>query len=136
MITDYFPKRSLAKALSVFTVGVPIGSGLAYMIGGKVVGYVESMGQISLPVLGEVHGWQLSFFVVGIPGLLVALLMFTVREPVRRGRMLAEKVTGSRAIPVSVVFDFFKSHFAAVGTHVPAGGSDPVEWAQACKRDD
>jgi MFS family permease len=118
MITDYFPKRSLAKALSIFTVGVPIGSGLAYMIGGKVIGYVESLGQISLPVLGEVHGWQLSFFVVGIPGLLVALLMFTVREPVRRGRILTEKVTGSRAIPVSVVFGFFKSHFAAVGTHV------------------
>jgi MFS family permease len=114
MISDYFSRRSLAKALSVFTIGVPIGSGLAYMIGGKAVAYVDSLGQVTLPVLGDVHGWQLSFFVVGIPGLLVALLMFTVREPERRGRT----VTGSKPIPISVFFNFVRSNFMAVGTHI------------------
>ncbi len=114
MITDYFSTRQLAKALSVFTIGVPIGSGLAYMIGGKAVAYVDSLGQITLPVLGNVHGWQLSFFIVGIPGLFVALLMFTVREPVRRGLTH----TGSDPVPISVFFNFVKSHARAMGTHI------------------
>ncbi len=118
MITDYFSKTSLAKALSVYSVGITIGSGLAYMIGGKAVGYVESLGQITLPVLGDVHGWQLSFFIVGIPGLLISLLMFTVKEPQRRGLMQTDGERNRKALPVSVVLNFFKDNFMAVGTHV------------------
>ena len=114
MISDYFSRRTLARALSVFTIGVPIGSGLAYMIGGKAVAYVESLGQISLPILGDVHGWQLSFFFVGLPGLLIALLMFTVREPERRGRT----ITGSKPVPISVFLKFVKSHAMAFGSHI------------------
>ena len=102
MITDYFPRHALARALSVYTLGVTLGSGLAYMLGGAVVGYVQNMSQISLPVLGEVHGWQLTFFIVGLPGLLVAALMFfTVREPVRVGVALEETT-----LPVREVIDY------------------------------
>ncbi len=86
MITDYFPKSMLARALSVYMVGVTLGSGLAYMIGGAVVGYVSTMDEIVLPILGEMEGWQLTFFIVGIPGLLVSVLVATtVREPARKG---------------------------------------------------
>lgn len=116
IITDYFPKRVLATALSVFTIGVTLGSGLAYMIGGKVVGYVESLGQLTFPVVGDVHGWQLTFFLVGLPGLLISLLMFTVREPVRKGLM--HERTDNKAIPLSEVFAFFKSNFRALGSHI------------------
>lgn len=115
IITDYFPKRVLGTALSVFTVGVTVGSGLAYMIGGKVIGYVETLGELSFPVLGVVHGWQLTFFLVGFPGLIVALLMFTVREPVRKGLM---KANTGKAIPVSEVLAFFRSNARALASHV------------------
>lgn len=116
IITDYFPKRVLATALSIFTVGVTIGSGLAYMIGGKVIGYVESLGQLTLPVLGDVHGWQLTFFLVGFPGLIISLLMFTVREPVRKG-LLRANVSG-KAIPVSEMLAFFRNNARALGSHI------------------
>lgn len=115
IITDYFPKRVLGTALSIFTIGVTVGSGLAYMIGGKVIGYAESLGEISLPLVGVVHGWQLTFFLVGFPGLLVALLMFTVREPVRKGLM---KASTGKAIPVSEVLAFFRANFRALGSHI------------------
>lgn len=86
MITDYFPKTLLGRALSVYMIGVTLGSGFAYMVGGAVVGYVENMDQIVLPVLGEMEGWQLTFFIVGLPGLFVAALVaLTVREPERKG---------------------------------------------------
>ena len=86
MIADYFPKNILARALSVYMIGVTLGSGFAYMLGGAVVGYVEGMDRIIVPIIGEMEGWQLTFFIVGLPGLFVAALMYyTVREPARRG---------------------------------------------------
>lgn len=95
MVTDYFPRDLLARALSVYMMGVTIGSGLAYMLGGAVVGAVQDMGAVMLPGLGPVQGWQLTFCFIGLPGLLVAaLLVATVREPPRRGH-----VTEALALP-------------------------------------
>jgi MFS family permease len=48
-----------------------------------------------LPWIGPVHPWQLVFVVVGLPGLLISLLLLTVREPVRQGARL--KTDGSAA---------------------------------------
>lgn len=118
MITDYFPKRTLAIALSVFTLGVTFGSGLAYMIGGKVVNYVEGLGMVTLPLLGELHGWQLTFLLVGLPGLLVVLLMVTVKEPERRGKMDTKGVSASQGVPFHEVLEFLRSRRLAIGTHV------------------
>ena len=67
-------------------IGVTLGSGFAYILGGAVVALVQDMGAIEVPVLGPMYGWQLTFFIVGVPGLLVALWMrATVREPARTG---------------------------------------------------
>ena len=86
ILADYFPKSSLARALSVYMLGVTFGSGAAYMLGGAVVGYVQGMEAIQLPVFGAMEGWQLTFLIVGLPGLLVSLLVIaTVREPMRQG---------------------------------------------------
>ena len=115
MIADYFPKSLLARALSVYMVGVTLGSGFAYMLGGAVVAYVENMPQIVLPVLGAIHGWQLTFFIVGLPGLLVALLMMlTVREPPRRG-LSANDV---QAIALREGVDYLWSRRRAYGGHI------------------
>ncbi len=88
LISDYFPKEKLSTALSVYSMGILIGSGLALIVGGMVVGAVSNMPPVDLPVLGTVAAWQLTFLVVGLPGLLFALLLYTVREPVRRGLTL------------------------------------------------
>lgn len=116
IMTDTFPKRLLATAFSIFTVGVTVGSGLAYMIGGKVVGYVDSLGELTLPLLGVVHGWQITFFIVGIPGLFVAMLVRTIREPERRGR--AHQLQDNKAVPISEVVSFFKTNSRALGSHI------------------
>ncbi|MFV0276640.1 MAG: spinster family MFS transporter [Parahaliea sp.] len=114
MITDYFPKGVLARALSLFTMGVAIGSGLAYMIGAKVVAYVESLGQLHMPLLGEVQGWQATFLVVGLPGVLVAALMLlTVREPARRG-----SIAGAAEIPVRQVVAYLVQRKRAYFSHI------------------
>lgn len=69
MIADYFPPENRATALSVYALGVPVGLMLGFIIGGQIA---------------ENFGWRAAFFVVGLPGLLLALIIyFTVREPPR-----------------------------------------------------
>lgn len=85
MIGDRFPPERLGRALSVYTLGAMAGIGLALIIGGSVIGLVSRGGVTVLPVIGEVRPWQLVFFVVGLPGLLVAAWLATLAEPPRRG---------------------------------------------------
>jgi len=69
LLADYFPRHRLASALSIFSMGIFFGSGLALILGGLIIGALGS--------------WRLTFLVVGLPGVLVALLALTIREPKR-----------------------------------------------------
>lgn len=73
LLSDYFPRHRLASALSIFSMGIFFGSGLALILGGLIIGALGS--------------WRLTFLIVGLPGLLVALLALTIREP-RRTKLL------------------------------------------------
>ena len=85
IIADYFPPDRLSRAISFYSMGIYIGAGLAFVVGGAVIHLVETAGVTTLPWLGEVYSWQVTFLTVAAPGLLVVALMATVREPVRRG---------------------------------------------------
>jgi MFS family permease len=84
MTSDYFPKEKLGGALSVYAMGIFIGSGIANMVGGAVTQRVAGMPAVTLPIIGEIASWRLTFLIVGLPGLLVGLLVYTAREPLRR----------------------------------------------------
>jgi MFS family permease len=88
MITDSFPKERLSTALSVYTMGIQLGSGLALVIGGVVAQAVSHMHPIRLPGVGFIAAWRVTFLIVGAPGLLVTLLLMSVREPARRALLL------------------------------------------------
>jgi len=88
MIADSFPKERLSGALSVYTMGIQLGSGLALVIGGLVAQAVTHMAPVALPVAGFIPAWRVTFLIVGAPGLLVALLLLSVREPARRALVL------------------------------------------------
>nr|WP_321360368.1 MFS transporter [uncultured Hyphomonas sp.] len=116
IITDYFEKKTLARALSVYTMGVAIGSGLAYVIGGWVVTITMNAGTVVLPLVGEREGWQLTFFMVGLPGLLVTLLILLIKEPARRGLIQGE--ASSAGVPLRDAFRFVVSRKRALFTHI------------------
>lgn len=83
MIPDYFPVERRGIAMSIFACGASVGGGLAILAGGLVVQWALAT-RPSLPLLGQVAPWQFVFVAVGLPGLLVALLIWlTVREPER-----------------------------------------------------
>jgi MFS family permease len=84
MISDYFPKEKRSVPISMYSMGVFFGGGVAFILGGYVVHLVSGAADVVLPLVGAIRPWQLTFFVVGVPGLLVVILMSTVREPTRR----------------------------------------------------
>jgi MFS family permease len=85
LISDYFPPGKLSRALSVYGLGIPIGTGLALVIGGSVVQAFERLGPLDLPLLGSTKPWQTVFLTIGLPGLLLAgAAALVIREPSRR----------------------------------------------------
>jgi MFS family permease len=114
LISDYFPTHLLGRASSVYMMGVTLGSGLAYMIGGSVVGLAERLGPIHLPFVGPMEAWQLTFVAAGLPGVLVAALMRSVREPRRRGAL--HDVRGG--VPLREVLHYASARRRAYGAHI------------------
>jgi MFS family permease len=112
LITDYFPKERLATAISVYSMGIYIGAGMSYLLGGIIVKLASVQEADILPLVGAVRPWQVIFLAVGLPGLLVAFLMYTVREPVRRGI-----VRHASGIPFSQVFRYLLENKGTILCH-------------------
>jgi len=82
LISDWFPARLRATALAIYSSGLYIGGGVSLAIGGFIVDGWNRAFPSGDPVLG-LAGWQAAFVAVGLPGLLLALWVATLREPVR-----------------------------------------------------
>lgn len=115
IITDSFPKERLGFALGVYSIGVFLGSGLAFLVGGTVIEVVEGMGGLTLPVVGDVKPWQATFFIVGLPGILIGLLFYlTVRDPVRTG---LDDPGAAGGYSISQVTQYIRGHKASFTAH-------------------
>jgi len=90
ILSDYFPRQRLGAAVGFYNMGVSVGAGIAFIVGGQVIGFVTNSPPITLPLIGELYAWQTVFLFVGLPGLAIAALMRTVREPERRGKIKVE----------------------------------------------
>jgi MFS family permease len=111
MITDAFPRAKLGRAFSVYNMGITIGSGTAILVGGLVVVAVSGEGQtFALPLLGEVRAWQFVFIVTGAPGLILPLLLLTVREPTRRGMLKTADEQTPQKLPLKEVLAFMRKN--------------------------
>ncbi len=110
LLSDLFPAKVLPRVMSVFTLGITIGGGMAYMVGGWVLGTVDDV-QWVLPIIGVLEPWQLTFILVGLPGFAVGALVWTIREPARRGRSRAE----GEGVPVAEVLRYFRLHWRLYG---------------------
>ncbi|MFC3712898.1 spinster family MFS transporter [Sphingoaurantiacus capsulatus] len=110
MFSDYFGKEDLGRATSFFQAGGFFGAGLAMMVGGAAVAAAQSLDIVAAIGLAP---WQSVFLLVGIPGLLLAPLLFTIREPVRYdGARLADGTAPTLAETLA----FVRSRRACLGS--------------------
>ena len=93
MITDYFPKEKLATALSVYSMGIYLGSGFAILIGAALVGLTKGT-VVNVPIFGDVFAWQTIFFWIGLPGIFLVLLLLTIKEPPRKDQLKVRTAAG------------------------------------------
>ena len=68
LLSDYFPPVKRATVTSIYSMGIAIGAGLGALLGGSLSQF----------------GWRTAFLVVGFPGVLMGLLVYLLKEPVRQ----------------------------------------------------
>lgn len=107
LLADYFPRERLSRAMSVYSLGIFFGSGAAYYLGAWALTLAEGSRFASLAM----RPWQTVFILVGAPGILIALLMLTVREPARRDR------SDRSGLGVPVFVDYVRANRATYLTH-------------------
>jgi MFS family permease len=125
IITDSFPRSKLGRAFGFYNIGITIGAGIAFLVGGIVVAAVSHAGaSYTLPLFGEVRAWQMVFIVTGAPGILLPLLLLTFREPVRRGLLRPQAGAGAAAAPLkpplSEVLEYIWANRKFYGLHFVA----------------
>ncbi len=113
LITDYFPTSRLGIALSIYSMGIFVGSGLALIVGGTVVQMLSQIPFLTVPFLGAIASWRVTFLIVGVPGLLMALLVFTIREPQRRHLLRATDGSVSK-LNLKEVWDQVRARLSSV----------------------
>lgn len=87
IIADYFAPARRARASSIYNLSNFLGGAFASLIGGLMIHAIGTMAVVTLPLIGDTMAWQTIFFAAAAPGIFVALLMLTVREPPRRETM-------------------------------------------------
>ncbi|MFA7387816.1 MAG: MFS transporter, partial [Thiohalobacteraceae bacterium] len=85
LLSDLFPRQKLALPMALASMGFKAGQGAALIVGGLLTLWIAPTVIYDVPLLGDLKGWQLIFVVVGLPGLLFIPLIYSVREPLRRG---------------------------------------------------
>ena len=106
LLADWFKGKQLVRALSFYQGAIYMGGGLATMTGGALIALVPAT---TTPLTGPLEPWQVVFMIVGMPGILVGLLVLTLREPERLG------VTDANHATFGEVLAFMKLHGRAYG---------------------
>ena len=84
MISDSFPREKRGRPIAFYSAAFSLGVGIASLVSAGVLAWAKAVPEVSLPLVGAVAPWQFTFFVVGLPGIFVAAIMFRVREPKRQ----------------------------------------------------
>jgi MFS family permease len=86
MLADLFRPTRLALPCGVYAGSSFVGSGIALLLGGMILGYLAQSGPVVLPGVGELRNWQAAFMGAAlVSSVVIVLFVFTIDEPVRRG---------------------------------------------------
>lgn len=83
MIADSMPRQHLAKAISVFQMGAVMGGGIALALGGQLYAAVQRWDLSAYPLLAGLAPWRVTFILLALPGLALAAMVVSMREPQR-----------------------------------------------------
>ncbi len=129
LLGDLFPVERRARAFAVYSLGIYIGAGLAFSLGGLIVGAVSAAPTITLPLVGSVASWHAVFLLLGLPGLiLLPPLILSRPEPPRRGITRDQPSIGEAFGWARGRWRLFVPYFLGFGLMV-LGGFGVLAWA-------
>lgn len=108
LISDYFPKDRRALAISFYAIGYPIGGGLALILGGVLLNFYTEADISGWGYLASFEPWQLVFISVGLPGVFIAALVATIRDP---GRSESGGLKDAGSIPIRQALAYLKKRW-------------------------
>ncbi|HRN59773.1 MAG TPA: MFS transporter [Chiayiivirga sp.] len=114
LLADEFPRDRLTLAASTFQMGGKVGSAAAFGLGALAIAYADSLHArgVSWPIVGDPESWQRVMMMVGLPGLVLAGLVFTFREPARRGVLAAAKGDNDSK---GALYSFLRANWRLIG---------------------
>ncbi|HEY3695363.1 MFS transporter [Phenylobacterium sp.] len=119
LLSDTFPKKRLSLAISVFGAGAHVGGGLSLLLGGALIAALPAQG-VTVPVLGDLGTWRVVMLAAGLPGLVLAPLIWTLVDPPRRDRLLGKSSSRDTLAFMKPRWRFFAGHFLGFGLMVAA----------------
>jgi len=132
IVADYFAPSNRGKANGVMLAGSAIGIAISSMVGGLILKALNAAGGgLTVPLLGHLETWRAVLVLAAAPGIPVALLLCTLKEPVRRG---ASNAAGARAEPARF-WAYMRQHwFVLSGISLAFGlcsltGYGIISWA-------
>ncbi len=129
LLSDYFPKRRLGRAIGVYMLGISIGGGLANIVGGNFLDELSTEALRNLPLIGAIRPWQAVLLILGLTGIVVVPLLLTIREPSRKGRIERDALGAVVSLPLSVIFSHLKSfRWAYVALFAPLVASATMSF--------
>jgi len=130
LISDYFTRDRLPRALSVYQLGPYLGGGFALILGGLVIGSAGALAQ-TYPLLAGFAPWQITLLLIGISGVPLGMWMFFLREPGRQ--VITREVVDERqfSLPGALAFiwqrrDFYLRFYASMAFTVVVFYSFPA----------
>lgn len=118
LVADYFPPNKMARAISVYTLAIYFGMAGALLIGSFVIHLVDHIPSLDLAIVGKLYSWQLALIITGMPGLGIAALLITVREPRRRGMISDQNAQAELARPKTELVRFLRAHWQLYLAHM------------------
>ena len=106
LVSDSFPENKQGIPMGIITSGVYIGIGITLLGGGFLIDYLTSIGGINIPLIGYLKPWQATFMIVGLPGLVLAVAAFYLKEPKR----LEQQPSINKSVDRQNIFLHLKEH--------------------------
>src|SRR5947209_6508567 len=112
--------RPIRRDLGITDFQMSLLMGFSFALFYTFFGIASAQQTWNVPIVGATRPWQVVFFIVGLPGVLLSLVVYTVREPVRRGiRMIhaADDTTRVAQVPMREVVAYLRQNWRTFFCH-------------------
>jgi len=113
MISDSFPAAKRPMAFSIYTMGIYVGSGSAFLFGALLLRAFTGKEIVQLPIVGASQPWQVLFLILGTTGIICTLVLLTLRDPSRKEARVLQSQGGKakvERVPLRSVFEFLNQN--------------------------